>query len=143
MNEMLRATWSGPDGRLVAPPSQPSDTPSRAGAPFVSGTNRMSRDRQPRPLPRPPRTWCDIRQLRVLGMGTALPGPPVSTAQLPERLEQRFGVALSRPGTCVAEKLRIETRHLCRDFAARHEGPRPGHSNPDLAAAALRAALAE
>jgi 3-oxoacyl-[acyl-carrier-protein] synthase-3 len=34
-------------------------------------------------------------------------------------------------------------RHICRDFEARHEMPRRGHSNPDLAAAALHAALNE
>jgi len=76
-------------------------------------------------------------------MGTALPGPPVSTAELLERVETRFGVAVARRGTTLADKLKIATRHLCRDFAARHEGPRPGHANPDLAATALRAALAD
>jgi 3-oxoacyl-[acyl-carrier-protein] synthase-3 len=39
--------------------------------------------------------------------------------------------------------LGIETRHVCRDFTARHEMPRPGQSNPDLAAAALCSALQE
>jgi hypothetical protein len=34
-------------------------------------------------------------------------------------------------------------RDVCRDFEARHEVPRRGHSNPDLGAAALRAALDE
>jgi 3-oxoacyl-[acyl-carrier-protein] synthase-3 len=87
--------------------------------------------------------WRDARQLKILGMGTALPGPPVSTAELLTRVEERFGVAVSRHGSALADRLKIETRHICRDFAARHEAPRPGHSNPDLAAAALRAALAE
>ena len=87
--------------------------------------------------------WRDPRQLKVLGMGTALPGPPVATAALLARVEERFGVAVARRGTTLADRLKIETRHLCRDFAARHEAPRPGHANPDLAAAALRAALAE
>jgi 3-oxoacyl-[acyl-carrier-protein] synthase III len=89
----------------------------------------------------PVQSWRDPRTLKVLGMGTALPGPPVSTAELLERVETRFGVAVARRGTTFADKLKIETRHLCRDFAARHEVPRPGHSNPDLAATALRAAL--
>jgi 3-oxoacyl-[acyl-carrier-protein] synthase III len=74
-------------------------------------------------------------------MGTALPGPPVSTAELLQRVATRFGVAVTRRGTAFADKLKIETRHLCRDFAARHEVPRPGHSNPELAVTALRAAL--
>src|SRR4029077_1114597 len=41
----------------------------------------------------------------------------------------------------LAARLRIATRHFCREFTARHEAPRPGHSNPDLAAAALQRAL--
>jgi len=76
-------------------------------------------------------------------MGTALPGPPVSTAELLARVEQRFGVAVSSRGGRLASRLKIATRHICRDFEARHEVPRRGHSNPDLATAALRAALNE
>jgi 3-oxoacyl-[acyl-carrier-protein] synthase III len=76
-------------------------------------------------------------------MGTALPGPPVSTAQLLEKVEKRFGVAISRCGRGLADRLKIGTRHICRDFEERHEAPRHGHSNPDLAAAALNAALAQ
>lgn len=87
--------------------------------------------------------WHDPRQLKVLGMGTALPGPPVTTAALLACLEARFGVAVTRRGRVLARRLRIATRHICRDFAARHEAPRPGHSNPDLAAVALHAALAD
>ena len=89
----------------------------------------------------PSRIWRDPRQVKVLGMGAALPGPAVSTAELLERVERRFGVAVSRCGTVAADRLGIRARHICRDFDARHEGPRPGHSNPELAAAALRAAL--
>jgi 3-oxoacyl-[acyl-carrier-protein] synthase-3 len=48
-----------------------------------------------------------------------------------------------RRGTSIAYRLKIATRLFCRDFAARHEAPRPGHSNPDLAAAALSAGLEE
>lgn len=88
-------------------------------------------------------SWRDPRTLTVLGMGTALPGSPVSTTELLERVETRFGVAVTQRGTTLADKLRIETRHICRDFHTRHEIPRPGHSNPDLAATALRAALEE
>jgi 3-oxoacyl-[acyl-carrier-protein] synthase-3 len=74
-------------------------------------------------------------------MGTALPGPPVSTVELLALVEKRFGVDVLRRGTTLANRLRIETRHVCRDFEKRHEAPRPGHTNPDLAANALRAAL--
>jgi 3-oxoacyl-[acyl-carrier-protein] synthase III len=76
-------------------------------------------------------------------MGTALPGPPVSTTELLTRVEKRFGVAVSSRGGRLASRLKIATRHICRDFEARHEVPRRGHSNPDLATAALRAALNE
>ena len=90
-----------------------------------------------------PKYWGDQRRLKVLGMGTALPGVSVSTAELLTRLEKRFGVEVSRRGTALANRLKIATRHICRDFEKRHEAPRPGNSNPDLAATALRAALDE
>jgi 3-oxoacyl-[acyl-carrier-protein] synthase III len=90
-----------------------------------------------------PKFWYDKRKLKVLGMGTALPGPPVSTTQLLTRIEKRFGVDVSRRGTALADRLRIATRHICRDFESRHEAPRKGDSNPDLAAAAVRIALDE
>ena len=52
--------------------------------------------------------WHDSRRLKVLGMGTALPGPPVSTAvlepqqnprlaQLSEDSEERFIMSSARP----------------------------------------------
>src|SRR5260370_33171971 len=64
------------------------------------------------------RCWHDSRKLKVLGMGTALPGPPVSTADLLARVEKRFGVAVSRRGSRLASRLKIATRHICRDFEA-------------------------
>jgi 3-oxoacyl-[acyl-carrier-protein] synthase III len=85
--------------------------------------------------------WQDRRRLKVLGTGVAWPGPPVSTSELLMRLEERFGIALVRRGTALSNRLKIRTRHLSRDFQARHETPRRGHSNPDLAGAALRRAL--
>ena len=88
-----------------------------------------------------PQCWRDERKLKVLGMGTALPGPAVSTCELLERIEKRFGVAISRRGAKFADRLKIDSRHICRSFDSRHEVPRSGHSNPDLTAAALRAAL--
>ena len=90
-----------------------------------------------------PQFWHDSRKVKVLGMGTALPGPPITTAQLLKVVEDRFGVAVSRRGSALAGRLKIATRHLCRDFEARREAPRPGNSNPDLAAIALRMALEE
>jgi 3-oxoacyl-[acyl-carrier-protein] synthase III len=90
-----------------------------------------------------PQFWHDSRKVKVLGMGTALPGPPITTAQLLKMIEDRFGVAVSRRGSALAGRLKIATRHLCRDFEARREAPRPGNSNPDLATIALRMALEE
>src|SRR5260370_42359436 len=87
--------------------------------------------------------WHDRRRLKVLGMGTALPGPPVRTSELLEKIEDRFGIAVARRGIALANRLNIATRHLCRDFEARHQAPRAGHSNPDLAADALPKALEE
>ena len=85
--------------------------------------------------------WKDRRSLKVLGIGSALPGPPIATAELLERIEKRFEVEVVRRGTALASRLGIDTRHICRDFDQRHEAPRSGNSNPDLAVAALRAAL--
>jgi 3-oxoacyl-[acyl-carrier-protein] synthase III len=90
-----------------------------------------------------PQFWHDARKLKVLGMGLALPGPPVTTSELLKLIEDRFGVAVSRRGAALASRLKITTRYVCRDFEARRETPRPGDSNPDLAAAALRMALEE
>src|SRR5215472_3900463 len=88
-----------------------------------------------------PKFWSDRRKLKVLGMGTALPGQPVSTTELLTRIEKRFGVEVSRRGAALANRLKIDSRYLCRDFEERNEVPRRGDSNPELAVAALRAAL--
>lgn len=42
-----------------------------------------------------------------------------------------------------ASRLKIATQHVCRDLEMHREAPRPGNSNPDLAAIALRMALEE
>jgi 3-oxoacyl-[acyl-carrier-protein] synthase III len=91
----------------------------------------------------PPQCWHDTRKLKVLGMGTALPGRPVTTAELLKLIEDRFAIAVSRRGAALASRLNIAKRHICRNFETRHEAPRPGNSNPDLAAIALRMALEE
>lgn len=90
-----------------------------------------------------PSYWHDARALRVLGMGTALPGSALSTEALLEHVESRFGISVARRGRAFARKLGIHTRHICRDFDARHESPRPGDSNPELAARAVSHALAD
>ncbi len=90
-----------------------------------------------------PRVWNDPTPLRVLGMGTALPGTPLGTGELLDRIESQFGLDLRACGTAIASKLGIETRHVCRLFDRPIEGPRPGQRNPDLAVQAVRGALAE
>jgi 3-oxoacyl-[acyl-carrier-protein] synthase III len=90
-----------------------------------------------------PKFWSDKRRLKVLGMGAALPGPPVSTTELLTRIQKLFDIDVTRRGAALASRLKIAARHICRDFESRHEAPRPGHSNADLAAAALGAALEE
>lgn len=85
--------------------------------------------------------WRDRRSLRVLGLGSALPGPPVATADLLARIENRFQVDVLRRRAALGSRLGIDARHLWRDFDQRLEAPRPGNSNPDLAASALQAAL--
>ncbi len=77
----------------------------------------------------------------MLGLGLALPGEPVPTDVLCATIEARFGVPARRIGRRLSPHLRVETRHLCRNFNAAIEAPRPGHRNPELAASALRHAL--
>jgi 3-oxoacyl-[acyl-carrier-protein] synthase-3 len=93
------------------------------------------------PSPVPPRIWSDPRGFEVLGTGTALPGDPVTTADLLERLARRFGVDVRRRGHAVARRLGIRTRHISRALEARFEGTEPGRGNAELAAAAVREAL--
>jgi 3-oxoacyl-[acyl-carrier-protein] synthase III len=79
----------------------------------------------------------------VLGTGQALPGEPLPTSALLRRLDERFGVDFGRRGRSIAQRLGIATRFICRDFNERDEAPRRGDSNAELAARAVRAALAD
>jgi 3-oxoacyl-[acyl-carrier-protein] synthase-3 len=97
-----------------------------------------------RPVDGTPRhVWRDVGALAVLGMQAALPGEPLPTDALLERLASRFAVDVRRAGRTIARRLGVETRHLCREFRERCERPRPGHRNCELAAEALRGALSE
>lgn len=84
--------------------------------------------------------WADKRPIAVLGTGSALPGSPIATADLVDRIERRFGVALPTAGR-IADRLGISTRHIARDFHERRETAIPGDGNVDLAAKALAMAL--
>jgi 3-oxoacyl-[acyl-carrier-protein] synthase-3 len=76
-------------------------------------------------------------------MGVALPGEPVTTSALLERLRTRFNINAERQGAALAERLGIRSRYICRDFELPHESPRPRDTNAELAARALTAALDE
>lgn len=87
--------------------------------------------------------WLSGHPLAVLGTGSALPGAPVSTDALVNRIADRFGFSRSREAHAVARRMRIETRYVCRPFEAADEAASPGCSNVDLAAGAVAAALAD
>ena len=87
--------------------------------------------------------WSDHRCARVLGTGAALPGVPVTTDEILDRLYAGFGVDVRRQGRCLARRLGINSRYISRDLASRHENPRTGDSNAELAARAIRNALDE
>lgn len=78
---------------------------------------------------------------RLLGVGAAYPGEPISTAMLCERIEKNFSVRTQRHAKFLAPKIGVNQRYLCRDFAKAHESPRAGARNPELAAAAVQLAL--
>lgn len=85
--------------------------------------------------------WQDNRSVRVLGLGTALPGKAVDTGELLERMRTRFGIEIERQGAALARRLSIRSRHFCRDFLSPLESPRASDTNAELAARALRGAL--
>ncbi len=78
---------------------------------------------------------------RVLAAASVLPGAAVSSKALCETIAARFDIKTSIYARLLAPKLGVAHRHLCRDFHAAHEAPRPGHRNPELAALAVQKAL--
>jgi 3-oxoacyl-[acyl-carrier-protein] synthase-3 len=86
---------------------------------------------------------CAPLPFRVLGTGHALPGSAVDTDQLLSLAEGNFHIDVRSRGIAAARRLGVRTRHLSRDLKQRHENPRPGDSNAELAARAIRAALAD
>ncbi|UTW59749.1 hypothetical protein KFE96_05445 [Kordiimonas sp. SCSIO 12603] len=87
--------------------------------------------------------WHNTSELGVAGTGFALPGAPISTPELLAHMEKQFGLECAKRGRIYAEKMNIQHRHIARDLLERREGPREGHSNPDLAAQAIKEALAD
>ena len=82
----------------------------------------------------------DERALAVLGTGHALPGAPVSNAQLLTAF-LKASPDLRRRAEVMMRQLGFERRHLVRALIDPVEAPLPGCSNPALAAQAVRAAL--
>jgi 3-oxoacyl-[acyl-carrier-protein] synthase III len=79
--------------------------------------------------------------LAVRGTGVALPGEPIATDQLLQHIATQFGVDVRRRGAALARLLGISKRHISRALLQRFEGTRPGHTNAELAAQAVRQAL--
>jgi 3-oxoacyl-[acyl-carrier-protein] synthase-3 len=73
--------------------------------------------------------WLSQGKIAALGTGYALPGPPLSTDMLLDRIALRFDLSRRREALAVALRMGIDTRHVCRDFTAAAEDARPGHSN--------------
>lgn len=80
---------------------------------------------------------------RLRGSGHALPGAPILTDDLLAGIEARFGVRVAPAGRRLADRLGIRARHFVHDFSAVGAAPRAGDANHELAARAVRAALAE
>ncbi|GAC1628955.1 MAG: ketoacyl-ACP synthase III [Nevskia sp.] len=72
----------------------------------------------------------------------ALPGLPLSSAELLDRIARNFGVS-PRLGAAIGKRLGVLTRYHSRDWQLRLEAPRIGARNPELAAMAVADALAE
>jgi 3-oxoacyl-[acyl-carrier-protein] synthase-3 len=81
-------------------------------------------------------------RLRLLGSGSALPGEALSSAELLARIAAHFELP-TRTGEVLARRLGVKSRHHSRDWQSRYEPPRAGDRNPELAARAVCAALAQ
>lgn len=87
--------------------------------------------------------WLSRGRLAVLGTGQALPGAFVGTDDLIAMMAQHFGFTRTREAAAIARRLGVESRHLCRDFSDRQGAARGGAANSELAAEAVRKALAQ
>jgi 3-oxoacyl-[acyl-carrier-protein] synthase III len=88
------------------------------------------------------KAWRDERSMALLGSGHALPGPALDNDALLARFLPEGHPSLLRARALVRH-LGFGTRHVARALVEPHEQPLPGCSNPELAAAAVRAALAD
>lgn len=115
----------------VARPSSPQRNATRAIARGAAGTATVEAD-----------VWRSRGAIAVLGTGRALPGAPLATEALLDRLAPWLGDRERQRAASVAATLGVRTRHSSRSWSARVEQPDAGGSNPELAARALGAALA-
>lgn len=90
-----------------------------------------------------PPVWLSHGHVAVLGTGSALPGAAFSTAALLDQIERCTAIPRRREALAVARRMAIDTRHVSRDFALCGENTRAGDANPDVAARAVAAALAD
>lgn len=79
--------------------------------------------------------------LQVLGSGSSLPGPPLSTSELLTKLASHLPVGAAAVARRIARRLGIDTRHVARALSEPVEGVRPNDAAPQLAARAVATAL--
>lgn len=87
--------------------------------------------------------WLSRGRISILGTGQALPAAEVATGDLIALMAERFGFARTREAAAIARRLGVESRCLSRDFRDGHQTARSGDGNSELAAKAVRAALAD
>ena len=87
--------------------------------------------------------WTTTQRLAVLGTGWVAPGEPMTSEALITHMVEHFGFAGVRQARFLAGQLAVNQRHIGRALLSADEPPRPGQSNPELAASALSAALIE
>lgn len=78
-------------------------------------------------------------RLKLIGSGSALPGPPIGNDELLQALKQHCGPRTARRARIYASRLGIRSRHLSRDLGERLSGTTTGNQAPEL----CRQALAE
>ncbi|MEM7543508.1 MAG: 3-oxoacyl-[acyl-carrier-protein] synthase III C-terminal domain-containing protein [Pseudomonadota bacterium] len=82
-------------------------------------------------------------RVKLLGSGSAFPGPKVSTATLIRSLASFCSERQVKLARSLAQRLGIEYRHLSRDLCRAKGQAKEGCSAPALCATALRSALAQ
>lgn len=79
--------------------------------------------------------------LQVLGTGSALPGESVSNERLLDAMSRLGGARVHRIAERVMPRVGVRGRHLARSLTESVETAREEHTNPRLAATAVRTAL--